>query len=175
MKPEERFAVTVFDLKKPMYVVGRGGKVPYSKPEEKMPYILSVIEGFFGDDVSSTIQNTVSPRVVCGVVGEYDMASGVGLYMMGDQVESIGEIPEGCRSYTIPAGKYASVRFSAPNREALTGSTLIEANDYLYSTWMPASAYVSTEMMQVEIYRDEEFEIPSNPVMEVWAPVQARV
>lgn len=170
MDTKQEFATSTFTLTAPVLIIGRGVRVPYNKREEKEPMIGGLIDGFFGDDVPSQIPHRTTPQLRFGIVGEYDGETGIGTYMMGNQVTTLQEIPEGMRGFTLAEGLYARIVFSAQDKETLVGPALDEAYGRLYG-WLPTTGYQEAEMLAVEVYRDEAFELPSNPSMEIWTRV----
>jgi predicted transcriptional regulator YdeE len=98
----------------------------------------------------------------------------MGTYMMGVRVTCLDDIPEGMRSFTLPAGLYARVTFQAGDRETLTCSALEGAYRHLYGKWLPESAYAMEEMLAAEVYMEDRMEAPVNPEMELWQPVRPK-
>lgn len=171
MDMETTFEYRTFHLKEPVMVVGYGRRVPYNKPETKQPMIDALIGSYFGDDMPATIPNRAFPEVGFGIVGEFDPLTGEGLYMMGEQVTGLSEIPEGLRAFTLPVGEYVSIMFRAKDKPTLTTEAMDTAYRKLYDEWLPASGYKEVEMMAVEVYRRTEFEVPANPCMEIWTRI----
>lgn len=166
-----KFEFKTFALEAPMLIIGLGKRVPYNKPEVKQPMIDSLIDSFFAEDMPALIPHRTVPYVQIGIVGEYDAQTGMGLYMMGELVDRIEEIPEGLRSFTLPVGTYVKITFQAKDKETLVTSALDEAYGKLYSEWLPASGYQEAEMLAVEVYPQETFEVPANPSMEIWTRI----
>jgi predicted transcriptional regulator YdeE len=133
--------------------------------------IDNLISNFFGNDEPGIINNRATPTQVFGLVCECEKDMSMGTYMMGVQVTCLDEIPEGMRSFTLPAGLYARVTFQASDRETLTNSALEGAYHHLYSKWLPESVYTMAEMLTAEVYIEDRMEVPVNPEMELWQPV----
>lgn len=171
---DDRFPLDVFDLDAPIHIIGYGARVPYSKPAEKQPMIDSLIDRFFTDDVPDRAPNRTVPHVQFGLVCEFDGNTGIGTYMMGVQADSLDDLPKGMRGYTLPAGKYARVVFSAPDKDTLVTQTIDTGYERLYG-WLAVSAFQEAEMLSVEAYPADRFEVRENPEMEIWTRVVARV
>lgn len=161
------YKVDTFELNEPIHIIGRATRVPYSKHEEKQVLINHLIGTFFGNDEPELIPNRAMPAVSFGLVCECEKDMSRGTYMMGVQVTSPDGIPEGMRSFTLPAGLYARVTFQAHDREALTDSALEGAYDHLYK-WLTESGYTMAEMLAAEVYMEDRMEVPVNPEMELW-------
>lgn len=166
------YKVDTFELNEPIFVIGRAARVPYNKYEEKQPMIDNLISNFFGNDEPDMIPNRVTPAIAFGLVCECEKDMSMGTYMMGVHVTCLDVIPEGMRSFTLPAGLYARVTFQASDREILTNSALEGAYTHLYSKWLPESAYTMAEMLTAEVYIEERMEAPVNPEMELWQLVK---
>lgn len=174
---ETEFNIHVFHLDAPINVIGRAVRVVHGSPEH-MSSVKSLIENFFGDDVSSMIFNKREPVLRFGICAEHNPSTGEFTYMMGDQTLQDSEnmkIPETTRSYVIPVGDYACVTFSAPDVETITNATLEEGFDHLFG-WLGSSEEWESSVLGVayEVYDNERFEVPSWPEMEIWTPVKRK-
>lgn len=165
------YKVDTFEPKEPLFLIGRAVRVPYNKYEEKQPMIDNLIRNFFGNDEPGMIPNRAMPAACFGLVCECEKDMSMGTYMMSVQVTCLDEIPEGMRSFTLPAGLYTRVTFQASDREILTNSALEGAYAHLYRKWLPESVYTMTEMLTAEVYMEDRMEAPVNPEMELWQPV----
>ncbi len=162
------YRAETFELKQPLFTVGRAARVPYAEQEVKQRLIDELIGNFFGNDEAELIANHAVPAVNIGLVCECEQDMSAGTYMMGIQVSAPGPIPQGMSCNTLPAGLYARVIFRAGDRETLTGAALEGAYGYLYNEWLPGSPYDGAEILTAEIYREERMELPVNPEMELW-------
>lgn len=162
------YITDTFLLEKPVCFIGRAARVPYNQDEKKQKIIESLIRDFYSNDEPDMIPGHSSPETSLGIVCECEKDMSMGTYMMGMQVNCLKEIPEGMRSFLLPPGLYARVRFSAEDRETLTGMVLDKAYEHLYSKWLPESSYTMEEMLAVEVYRVDRMEAPSSPEMELW-------
>jgi DNA-binding transcriptional MerR regulator/predicted transcriptional regulator YdeE len=162
------YKVDTFELKEPLFLIGRAARVPYNKYEEKQLMIDNLISYFFSHDEPGIINNRSTPAVGFGLVCECEKDMSMGTYMMGIQVTCLDEIPEGMRSFIIPAGLYARVTFQASDRETLTNSALEGAYNHLYNKWLPQSTYIIPEILTAEVYIEDHMEVPVNPEMELW-------
>ncbi|WP_410770281.1 MerR family transcriptional regulator [Fontibacillus sp. BL9] len=165
------YKVDTFELNEPIHVVGRATRVPYGKHEEKQTLINHLIGTFYGNDEPESIPKRAMPAAGFGLVCECEKDMSMGTYMMGVQVTALDGVPEGMRSFTLPAGLYARVTFQAQDREALTDIALEGAYDHLYK-WMTESGYTMADMLAAEVYIEDRMEVPVNPEMELWQLVK---
>lgn len=174
MAIKTEYQIDTFELKAPLFIIGKAARVPYNKYEEKQALIENLISNFYGNDEPSMITNQTTPAASLGLVCECEKDMSMGTYMMGIQVTCLDVIPEGMRSFTLPAGVYARVSFQASDRETLTGSALDGAYDHLYNKWLPQSKYTISEMLAAEVYAEDRMEVPVNPEMELWQLIHHR-
>lgn len=172
MAIKTEYEVNTFELKDPIFITGRAARVPYNKYEGKQVIIENLISNFYGNDEPSMIKNQAIPAASFGLVCECEEDMSTGTYLMGIQVTGLDEVPEGMRSFTLPAGVYARVNFQASDRETLTGSALEGAYDHLYNKWLPNSEYIIPEMLAAEVYIEDRMEMPVNPEMQLWQLVK---
>lgn len=168
------YNVDTFELRESIYVIGSAARVPYNKNEEKQHIINDLIGNFFGNDKSGIIPYQAAPATCFGIVCECKKDMSMGTYMLGMHVTSLNEIPEGMRSFTLPAGLYARVTFQATDRETLTNSALEGAYEHLYSKWLPQSGYTMADILAAEIYVEDRMEVPVHPEMELWQLVMCK-
>jgi len=175
MEREKEHSIRVINLEHPVYVVGRATRVKYGSPEH-MPAINGLIENFFGDDVPASIPDKIEPGVRFGICAEFSSETGEFTYRMGQQVNAPPpeyDIPGGTRLYTIPAGNYACITWSAQNIEA----TVADMPYGEISEWIVNSEEWDggDRTAAYEVYDDERFEVPSWPEMDIWMPVKEKV
>lgn len=168
------YNVDTFQLREPLYVIGRAERVPYNKYEEKQQIINQLISTFFGNDEAGLISNGAIPATGFGLVCECEKDMSMGTYMMGVQVTRLDEVPEGMRSFTLPSGLYARVTFQASDKETLTNLALEGAYDHLYNKWLPESGYTMADVLTAEVYVEDRMEVPIQPEMELWQLVMSK-
>jgi predicted transcriptional regulator YdeE len=97
-------------------------------------------------------------------------------YIMGVEVRSTENIPEGMERFTLPKSEYAAMPFvKRRNADVLKGFT------YLVEEWLPQSDYIRELEKPGFIYYDERF-LPiyreqgyaGNPVAELYVPVRPK-
>lgn len=174
MISETEYITDIFELKTPLYLIGRAARVPYNQHNTKQLIIENLISDFYSNDEPSIIPNQSIPASSLGIVCECEKDMSMGTYMMGIQVTCLNEVPEGMRSFIIPAGMYARVTFQASDRDTLTGPVLDMAYNHLNNKWLPECDYSIGEMLCVEIYMEDRMESPVNPEMELWKLVVRR-
>jgi DNA-binding transcriptional MerR regulator len=162
------YQVDTFRLFAPVSIIGRGERVPYNRRVDKEARINHLISQFFGNDEASAIPNQAIPPVSFGLVCECEEDMSEGTYLLGVQVVSLDTVPEGLRSFILPAGRYVRVAFQAVDREDLTNRALEGAYTLLYNEWLPQSGYPRPPMLAVEVYREHHMEAPVHPGMELW-------
>ncbi len=162
------YQVDTFRLFAPVSIIGRGERVPYNRRVDKEARINHLISQFFGNDEASAIPNQAIPPVSFGLVCECEEDMSEGTYLLGVQVVSLDTVPEGLRSFILPAGRYVRVAFQAVDREDLTNRALEGAYSLLYNEWLPQSGYPRPPMLAVEVYREHHMEAPVHPGMELW-------
>lgn len=171
MDRNTEFFYDVFELDRPVTVVGRAARIKAGSPEH-MPAIEALIEGFYGDDAPAMIPGRVADGLRFGICAEFDRATGMFTYMMGDETAPGTEIPGGMRAYTILPGKYARLRFSAKDTETLTGPVLGEANERIYKCIDADPDWQTAGIIDYEVYPADRFDVPAWPEMELWVPVE---
>lgn len=163
-----KYKIDTFRLRESVSIIGRGERVPYNRRVDKEAGINQLISQFFGNDEAAAIPNPAIPSVSFGLVCECERDMSEGTYLLGVQVVSLDSVPEGMRSFILPAGLYVRVAFQAVDREALTNRALDGAYSLLYNEWLPQSGYLRLPMLAVEVYREHHMEVPVNPEMELW-------
>lgn len=92
-------------------------------------------------------------------------AQGCFCYFAGGLVSEIPEqLPEGFRKQELPAGEYILCRIEAENFEDLVTVALNQANNYLFSIWLPRHNF-TTEPFSAEKYYFGSGDMAS---MELW-------
>jgi AraC family transcriptional regulator len=107
------------------------------------------------------IQHSTEPHVSYGLMENFDQKIGVLDYLAGNPVEKVIDLPAGMTQWNVPANIYAVLE--------TTLSTIPEAFDYIYNTWLPTSGYQQTAGPYFERY-GETFS-PANPKLSIYIPV----
>jgi len=110
------------------------------------------------------IEYGVEPRVSYGLMDHSDQKIGVLDYMAGNAVEKVAELPTGMTRWNVPANTYAVFK--------ATLTTIGEAFDYIYNTWLPTSGYQQAAGPYFERY-GETFS-PTNPGLSIYVPVEKK-
>ena len=119
----------------------------------------------YGPQMGS-IPHVVNRHISYGVMDHFDEQTKVFDYLAGQEVSRVEQLPEGLASWEIPAMTYAVVTCTLP--------TLMQAFDFLYKDWLPASGYERAPGAEFELY-DERFD-PQRPhsAMELYIPVNQK-
>ena len=136
------------------------------------------IPPFFHDVVEKKTLDIVSNRLNENQVCIFRMKKGSPDfdYIMGVEVSSTENIPEGMESLTLPKSEYAAMPVvKRGNADVLKGFT------YLLEEWLPRSDYIQELKKLGFIYYDERF-LPifreqgyaGNPVAELYVPVRQK-
>lgn len=111
------------------------------------------------------IQHQSELHVSYGLIGHFDQAAGKMDYMAGNAVAQVNQLPPGMTRWDVPANIYAVLETTLPK--------IGEAFDYIYNTWLPASAYQQVDAPCFERY--SEVFSPDNPVVEIYIPVKQKL
>jgi AraC family transcriptional regulator len=109
------------------------------------------------------VQHVLEPNVAYGVMTNYDEATGEFDYIAACQVASGKELPAGFVPVAVPAADWAVFTTTMPE--------MTQTYPYIYSTWLPQSAYQHGPAPEFELY-GETFD-PANPAsqFEIYIPV----
>jgi AraC family transcriptional regulator len=133
------------------------------------PFFHKVLEKGRLDDVP----NRVNQDQLC--IFKFEKDSPDFSYIMGVEVESDREIPEGMVSVDMPASQYATATFIKRGFEDVS-----RAFGFVDQEWLPKSDYVRGNSPGFVYYDDRFFSIfneqgyEGNPVADVYFPVQAK-
>ncbi len=174
MEEKTGFNCDIFHLSEPIPIVGCAARVVFGTPEH-MPTIDRLIGDFFAQDVPATIPGRVVPCLRLGICAEWTPETGTFTYMMGDQVESIADLPAGTRGFTLPAGDYARVRFSAPDKGQLVGPALGEGYARIGTFIDGLDAWRRSDLLiDAEVYEARRFESAAWPEMDIWTLLEKK-
>lgn len=160
--------VKVFDLEKDIKTVGVSTKTPLL-PIEEQNVLEEFYEKYWQEDIRSKIPNRKVPAVQYGICTEYKGDSFT--YIIAEEVINYQDVPDGFRSFTIPAGLYAVITFKAQSFDELINSALAKAVDYITKTWLPESDYEYGGNISFEVY-DERSRRREKPEMDFYIPIK---
>lgn len=124
-------------------------------------------EAYFAEAVAENIPNRVKPGLTYGMStrfsGEYYS------YIIGEEVSSLGCIPEGMTGERVPAGNYAVFTV----RGGPLPYKVIEMVGYIYQTYLPASEYRWVDRPGFNLY-DVNATRRSDSVIKIYVPVEKR-
>lgn len=164
------YGIEIMRLNEPIYVAGREVRVKHGTPE-CFPAIDALCAGFYTEDIPSKIKNKKEPVTRLGLcVGHvyYDNIIEFA-YVIGVQINGPSDengLPESTACYSIPAGDYARIKVTSPDRETTIGIAYTRLDQ-----WIKESPDWEASMGEYEIYPD----ISSNAEMELWRPVVKRM
>lgn len=94
------------------------------------------------------IKHRIRDHKAYGVIGTADEKTGEFDYLTGLPVESVGDLPDGMRSWEVPEQLYAVFPCTLPS--------LMHTFQYIYQVWLPQSGYTRADGPEFELY-DENF------------------
>ena len=87
-------------------------------------------------------------------------------YLAGFGVSEVGELPEGMKDWTVPEGTYAVFPCEL--------STIHEAYQYAFETWLPQSEYQYNKGIDFELYPGEFDAATGEESMFIYIPVEKK-
>ncbi len=137
----------------------------------------SLVDGQFMEDVSNLIEralsslvldevpNRVHPEEILGISLNLQ-GDGTYTFILGAEVTSVGEVPEGTIVNTIPAEKYAV--FKAVGEMPFA---LMEKQEYIQTEWLPNSGYKAAKAPRFELYGEDAWET-KDPAIKIYLPIE---
>src|SRR5512142_1579863 len=103
----------IVDLEQPIQIIGVAVSTDLRRIYRDVPALGKRYQDFKRDH---EIPNKKAPWGFAAVTWGHDERTGAMTYMMGDMVTSLDSVPEGLRTFTIPAIKYAVFPIRPRNR-----------------------------------------------------------
>ena len=119
------------------------------------------------------VPNKKQPWGFAAVSKDYDEAKHTFLYIMGDVVTSLDEVPSGLIPFEIPAGTYAVFPVRPKNRWGWA-IAIISTKRYAYGVWLPASGYEPAGTIDDFEYHDEKSLRKGNPQIDLYVAIREK-
>ena len=109
------------------------------------------------------IKRPLNDGFTYGAMANYDEESGLFDYLAAIAVENIEDIPEDMEGWDIPAQEYAVFTATLPK--------IMEAYNFAYKEWLPASEYEYNQGYEFEAYGQEFSPEDPESVFFIYMPV----
>ena len=119
------------------------------------------------------IPNKKQPWGFAAVSKDYDEAQKTFLYIMGDVVTSLDDVPSGLIPFEIPAGTYAVFPVRPKNRWGWAVA-IIATKKHAYGVWLPASGYEPAGTIDDFEYHDERSVRKDNPEIDLYVAIKEK-
>ncbi len=132
--------------------------------EKDFGEIPSFWEKVLSDGLIDTIPNKKNHEAILGLSMNFK-ADGTFSYVIGAEVLTSENVPDGMVCSTIPAAQYAV--FTAHGQ---IPKSIQDTSKYIYKEWFPKSEYKRTEAPEFELY-DERCQRGENAEVDIYIPV----
>jgi AraC family transcriptional regulator len=95
-------------------------------------------------------------------------------YLMGDVVNCLDVLPEGCKSFEIPAMTYAVFPIR-PKSKFSWGLTIGLTKKYIFSEWLPNSKYEADSSILGDFEYHDERSLARNPEIDLYIAIKEKV
>lgn len=119
------------------------------------------------------IPNRKEPWAFAAVSRDYDQATGVFSYSLGDVVTDFDGLPPGLQALEIPPATYAVFPVRPKNRFGW-GIAIGSVKRYAYETWLPASEFEQGGIIDDFEYHDERSTRAKDPEIDLYVCVKDR-
>lgn len=129
-------------------------------------------ERYIREGLRANIPNKLNPEVELGVCADFNPASGELTYLIGYEVESLANVPEGLTGCTIPEADYAV--FTTPPVDSSEFSAAIQQTwGSAFGEWFPRSEYQPKQAIQFEWY-DGRSAAGTSAQMDIYIPIEPK-
>lgn len=126
---------------------------------------------FFAENLLDKIPNKLNPSVNFGLYVDYDKDFNVFedcyTYIVGTEVSSLENIPEGMVGRVVPASKYAVVTTEGPFPEKIG-----EAWQYIWQTTTWGTGFKRAFTADMEVYDTARYMSPEKPEMDICISIE---
>jgi len=112
------------------------------------------------------IKYGAEPQVSYGMMENSSPTMGEMVYMAGISVQKVADVPKGMTFWELPSNTYAVVE--------ATLSTIGQAFDYVYNTWLPASDYQPGQSPFFERYGETFNPAEPNSILSIYIPIEKK-
>lgn len=117
------------------------------------------------------LPHRVEPWGFAAVSLGFDRDAGTFLYLMGDRVSTLDEIPEGLVGFEIPEGKYAVFPVRPKNRLGWP-IAITRAKRHAYEGWLPHSGFAPAGGIDDFEYHDERSTRRQDPEIDLYVALR---
>jgi predicted transcriptional regulator YdeE len=121
---------------------------------------------------SHTVPHRVEPWGFAAVSLGFNREAGTFLYLIGDVVSSLDEIPEGLIGFEIPEGKYAVFPIRPKNRLGWP-IAITRAKKHIYEDWLPRSGFRPAGGIDDFEYHDDRSARGKDPEIDLYVALAA--
>ncbi len=161
----------ILDLQQPILIVGIAVETSLRSIYRDVPALGKRYQTF---KKTHDIPNKAEPWGFAAVTWGHNEATGSMTYMLGDMVTSPALVPEGLRSFTIPAITYAVFPIRPRNRFGWPFA-IADVKRYAYTVWLPRSGYEPAGVIDDFEYHDERSARPKHPEVDLYVAIRPRV
>ena len=94
----------------------------------------------------SPIPNLKKPWASINISKDYDPQAGTFVYIVGDEVTEADSVPDGLKTYEVPAITYAVFTIK-PKSKLAWGITMGRTKRFIYTEWLPQSGYKPSDII----------------------------
>ncbi len=160
----------IIDLAEPILTVGMAVKTSIRTVYRDVPRLG---KAFNRAKRAWAIPDRRLPWGFVAVSEDHDVEAGSFVYLMGEIVTRIGDLPEGWLRCVIPASKYA-VFTIRPKRQFAWPLAIGSAKRYIFLEWLPASGYDAGGEIDDFEYHDERSLRKRDPSIDLYVAIRAR-
>jgi predicted transcriptional regulator YdeE len=160
----------IVDLEQPIQIVGMAVTTDLKNVFRDIP---ALGKRFAKYKQTHEIQNKKLPWGFAAVSKGLDKERGAFMYFMGDQVTTLEQVPEGLKALEIPISKYAVFPIRPKNRFGWPVA-IVSAKKYIYTTWLPNSAYEPGGTLDDFEYHDERSTRKNKPEIDLYVAIKEK-
>ncbi len=159
----------IITLDEPIHIIG----LEINTDDKNIYKDVGKLAGKFNDIVNKNpVPNKKEPWARLNVSKDYNPEKRTFKYIIGDAVTKVESIPEGLKSYEIPAVTFAVFRIQAKSKFAW-GITMGRMKRYIYTEWLPKSDYKASDIFgDFELHDDRS--LGKNPEINLYVAVKEK-
>ncbi len=169
--PIEGYEPRIVDLPEPILIVGMSVETNLRSIYRDVPALGRRYRNYKREH---TLPNKKEPWAFAAVTWGHNERTGTMSYMMGDVVTRIETLPSYLQAFTIPAIKYAVFPIRPKNRFGWP-IAIGDAKRYIYTEWMPKSAFEPAGILDDFEYHDERSARRKDPEVDLYVAIKPRV
>jgi predicted transcriptional regulator YdeE len=160
----------IVDLEHPIRIIGMSVDTDVRSVYRDVP----ALGKRFGRHKRTTeIPNRKEPWAFAAVSKDYGRETGAFVYIMGDIVTTLDDVPSGFIAFTIRAQRYA-VFTVRPRSRFGWGLAIASTKRYAYDEWLPDSGYTPGGVIDDFEYHDERSVRRPNPEIDLYIAIEDR-